>query len=118
MGSMKDLLGDAPYTAPDPPKAHARRSDPSTSHEAAAKHTAASLTEKQQIVLAAFRERRQMTDADLQDHLRSIGIIKDGKNGSTYRTRRGELVDLGRVRNSGRRKHQEGSNRIIWEIVP
>lgn len=106
MGSMKDLFGDVPYE----PAAHARRTDPSTSHEAASKFTAKKLTEIQQQVLLLFKSRRELTDLDLQQAFNF--------SGSTHRTRRSELVERGLVRNSGRKKFQDGSNRIIWEIVP
>jgi hypothetical protein len=37
-----------------------------------------------------------------------------GDHGSTYRSRVPELVDMGLVCDSGRRKHIAGSNRVVW----
>ena len=50
-----------------------------------------------------------LTDFDLE-------VICDN-HGSTYRTRRSELVELGYVADSGQRRMQEGSNRIVWVIT-
>jgi hypothetical protein len=92
------------------PVAHARRTDPSTSHEAAAEVTK-KLTAYQESVMNLFLIRGEMTDVDLQNY---YGLSA----GSTFRTRRSELVKMGKLRNSGRKRVQDGSNRIIWEIVP
>lgn len=116
MGKMKDLFDDTLFEPDEPepeaaePKAHARRTDPSTSHEAARKFTAKKLTEVQEQVLLLFKTRRELTDWELEQAFNF--------SGSTHRTRRSELVERGLVRNSGRRKFQANSNRIIWEIVP
>lgn len=101
MGRIKDDLFS--------PRAHARATDPGTSHAAAAGVTK-KLTAIQEQVLLLFKVRREMTDLDLQAAF--------GTGRSTHRTRRRELVDLGYLRDSGRTKHQEGSNRVIWEIIP
>jgi len=89
-------------------KAYARNTDPGTSHEAAAKVTP-KLRKLQQEVLDIFQRHRRLTDLDLQEVTYTAG--------STYRTRRSELVKMGLLRNSGDRKHQAGANRIVWEIV-
>lgn len=104
MGSMKDQL-----TGIYEPRAYARSADPSTSHEAAAKVTP-KLNKIQREVLELFRINRDMTDLELQCSMQS--------HGSTHRTRRAELVKKGLIRDSGRRVKFDGSNRIIWEIVP
>jgi hypothetical protein len=90
--------------------AHARTMDPETSHQAASRITDECLSEIQLLVLIWFRKFGPMTDLDLQRH---VGTIK-----STYRTRRAELVAIGMLRDSGRRATQDGSKRIIWELVP
>jgi hypothetical protein len=118
MGRMKETLGGDLFGYVPPPRAHARSGDPITSHEAAARHTSESLTQKQQLVLSYFRALRQMTDVDLRNRLRADLVIPANRDGSTYRTRRSELVDLGKLRDSGQKRFQEGSNRIIWEIIP
>ena len=40
-----------------------------------------------------------------------------GDHGSTYRTRRAELVEVGLVRDSGRVANLKGTNRIVWVIT-
>lgn len=90
------------------PRAHTRAGDPSTSFDAARK-VDARLLEKQKRVYDIFVAHREMTDLQLQDYC--------GDAGSTYRTRRAELVALGLLRDSGRKLRQDGSLRIVWEIV-
>jgi len=104
MGSMKDLLGDTPYPA------QARRTDPPTSHQAAQRVTP-KLRPIQQKVLEALRVAgtRGLTDIELEE--------KCGSHGSTFRTRRSELVTAGLVRDSGTKRYQAGSSRIVWVIV-
>lgn len=103
MGSMKDQLSGL-YVD----RAHARATDPSTSHEAAGNVTK-KLSDIQKSVLGLFEVRREMTDADIHDYF--------GGKESTYRKRRTDLAAMGLVRDSGRKRMQDGSNRIIWEIV-
>jgi hypothetical protein len=99
MGSMKDHWD---------PSVLVRPTDPDTSHQAAAKVTK-KLTGIRLAVMDLFRVRREMTDMDLQLYF--------GGPESSYRKRRTELVEMGLVRDSGRKVMQKGSNRIIWEIV-
>lgn len=103
-GSMKDQINGI-Y---QPPQAHARHSDPSTSHEAA-RGVTGKLSEKQKAVYGLFVVRREMTDLDICDYFKGPE--------STYRKRRTDLAGMGLVRDSGRKMMQRGSNRIIWEIV-
>ncbi len=103
---MKDLFGDQPYDATK----LARRSDPSTSREAAEK-IVAKLRPLQQRVYEVLKAAGPdgLTDLDLE--------AKCGSHGSTYRTRRAELVnDKGLVVDTGRRRMQRGRKRIIWAI--
>lgn len=100
MGRVKDLFGE---------EAHTRWSDPDTSFEAADKVTP-KLKKIQTEVYLLFKAKVRMTDLELQRAF--------GSSGSTHRTRRAELVELGLIRDSGKRVKQDGSNRIIWEIVP
>jgi hypothetical protein len=74
MGSMKDTLGNRTFD-----EAHARRTDPGTSHEAA-RRVSAKLTKIQEDVLLLFRSRGSMTDLDLQKAFNF--------QGSTHRTGR------------------------------
>ncbi|MBX9824910.1 MAG: hypothetical protein K2Y27_07920 [Xanthobacteraceae bacterium] len=88
----------------------ARASDPTASHEAAAR-IASTISDTQQLVLDFIRSRGASgcTDLDIQRRF--------GDHGSTYRTRRAELTALGRVRDSGVRVTQDGSRRILWIAV-
>ena len=107
-GSMKDLLGDTPFEErPKTPAQMTRRSDPSTSFQAAAR-VAGNLNELQQKVLDALVSAGAsgMTDLELQYRL--------GDHGSTFRTRRAELVEAKLVVDSGRTRRLAGSNRIVW----
>jgi hypothetical protein len=91
-------------------RADARASDPVTSHEAAAQ-IASTISTTQQLVLAFIRSRGTSgcTDLDIQRRF--------GNHGSTYRTRRAELVALELVRDSGVRVTQDGGRRIVWVAV-
>ncbi|URD60472.1 hypothetical protein M8312_11865 [Sphingomonas sp. KRR8] len=93
-------------------KAHARNTDPDTSHEAA---EAASITIRkiQQEVLAFSCQCgvRGYTDLELADFFDSTS--------STYRTRRSELVALGLVEDTGSRVSVNGGRRhAIWAATP
>lgn len=88
----------------------ARRSDPSTSHEAAEK-IVPKLGDLQRRVLAELRAAGAVGLCDLELETRC------GSHGSTFRTRRSELVDLGLVRDSGRKIVLNGRNRVVWVAV-
>ena len=51
---------------------------------------------------------RGLTDYELEELC--------GNHGSTYRTRRSELVEKGFVVNSGKRREINGRNRIVWTV--
>jgi hypothetical protein len=96
--------------------AHARNTDPDTSHEAAAAVTPG--LRELQIVVARHAKRcgeRGFTDLEMEEAL--------GDSGSTYRTRRSELTARNVILDSGRRRtHGEsGRQRIVWlhrDFVP
>ncbi len=92
--------------------ANARRSDPSTSHEAADAITR-ELNYLQSTVLAfaKSRGRQGFTDRELQDML--------GDQGATYRTRRRELADKKLIVDTGYRIRHAGEarRRIVWRIA-
>jgi hypothetical protein len=95
------------------PKATARRTDPDTSHAAAASFTEQKLTEIQRDVLSFFRQVRRATDEQLETclHLKHPGF-------STLRKRRTDLVQMGLLRDSGERAVNGGCRKmIVWEIV-
>lgn len=86
-----------------------RRNDPETSR-LAANRVFNSLTEIQEKVLVFIKNCPQgATDLQISNHFED--------DGSTYRTRRAELVAQGRIKNSGRRVKQDGATRIVWEYV-
>lgn len=103
---MDDLFGERPS------QAHARRDDPDTSHEAAAA-VSPLLNEVQRAVLAFAKRRGRdgFTDPELSAYFSC--------DGSTYRSRRAELVADGLIEDSGdRRRPEEGGRRfIVWRAV-
>lgn len=90
--------------------ARARRTDPHTSHEAADKVTP-KVTDIQKVVLHYFKiaGAHGMCDLELEQMC--------GSRGSTYRTRRTELVDKGYLANTGRTVVMNGRKRIVWAIT-
>jgi hypothetical protein len=100
------------------PSAHARAQDPDTSHAAAA--SVRHISESQQHILRLFRLYGPMTDEQLlakhREWQRRYGdpLMSD----SGVRTRRSELVVLGRVRDSGKRERlSTGRKAIVWEVT-
>lgn len=86
-----------------------RRNDPQTSRLAAAS-VLPHLTNLQERVLVYFRNSPQgSTDLSMQEYFED--------DSSTLRTRRAELVTMGRLKNSGRTIKQAGSRRTIWIFV-
>jgi len=84
-----------------------RKSDPHTSVEAA-ESVVGKLRELQIKVLDELETAgvNGLTDYELEERC--------GSHGSTYRTRRSELVEKGLVLDSGRRRVIADSNRIVW----
>ena len=97
--------------------AHARISDPETSHEAASSVSDISET---QIIIRALLAGYPMTDEEL---IRSYQNAVEQKiapmaSESGIRSRRAELVDRGLVRDSGRfGTTRSGRRSKIWEAV-
>lgn len=92
--------------------AHARRTDPGTSHEAAA--SVRHVRESQQLILNTFRRCGPMHDRMLINVLRNEGMSESG-----IRSRRAELVDQGLIRDSGDTvRLQTGRLSTVWEAVP
>lgn len=110
-----DLFANPQPSAPPAPMESfqlARAGDPSTSHQAAAAAAEPKkLRERQQVVLDHFTAAgsKGLTDLDLQELC--------GDHGSTFRTRRSELVRAGLIIDSGRKQKQLGANRIVWMIA-
>lgn len=102
------------------PEAHARRTDPQTSHAAAA--SVSNIRQSQQYILGFFKQYGPMTDEQLQAR------ISRASSGTTFqtvrlspsgiRTRRSELVTLGMLRDSGNKLAlQSGRKAIVWSIA-
>jgi hypothetical protein len=89
------------------PHTRARPLDPDTSH-AAAERIQYRMSPLRLKVLGHFRSiyPQSITDLDLQAHF--------DNHGSTYRTRRAELTEMGLIRDTGLRRWQDGSHRVLW----
>ena len=89
--------------------AHARRTDPTTSHEAAAVVTP-ELTRIQQNVLAFARRMKPLGFTDLVMERQ----LQDSR--STLRSRRAELVTKGLIVDTGQRDRapDDARSRIVW----
>ena len=100
---------------PLPLFAHARRSDPLTSHEAAASVTRRSMTVSQALVLMVLRELGDATNPEIEAAARKRGSVTPG---SRLRTARRELADVGMVEETGeKRPHPETGRRCAgWRV--
>ena len=97
------------------PRAHARRTDPNTSHQAAASVTR--IRESQGFILTLFIELGPMPDDRLIMHANTKALGRR-MSVSGIRTRRSELVRMGLVRDTGKRyRLPSGRLSIIWEAV-
>lgn len=106
------MLGEQDLFGNDNGAAHARRSDPDTSHEAAL-GISGRVSEVQRAVLdyAATVGAAGFIDPDLAAHF--------GNSSSTYRSRRAELVGLGLIHDTGARKTvgEKGRRFAVWRIT-
>lgn len=95
----------------------ARVTDPDTSWAAARSVT--DLTQKQAAVLSVLRSVDEgMTDEQIARQYDCGWSRRVPQSPSGLRTRRKELVDLGLVRDSGRRAEMEtGRMAIVWEVA-
>lgn len=108
---MTDLFDYTPATPA--PEAHARGTDPDTSHEAA-RSLSPRLRQLQALVLDFAADQPDgFTDIDLNQHFDT--------HSSTYRTRRSELVEQGYIRDSGERRaygaNGTGRRHVIWVVT-
>ena len=97
----------------------ARSNDPETSHEAAA--SVRGLSDKREACLLAVKTVGPCTDEDLWSFYASCHQQKGWpmQSPSGLRTRRGELVRLGRVADSGLRSlTASGRRAVIWQALP
>lgn len=93
--------------------AYARKTDPTTSHMAAA--SVQDITATQEYILKALK--RPATDVDLVERYNNLKTAPRASE-SGIRSRRAELVALGLVKDSGARvKLQSGRHAIVWQVA-
>lgn len=101
-------------------RARARRKDPSTSKRAA-ERASAGLSVKQQAVMVIFR----MADGPLLDeelhelyktYQKGLKLPNQGPSGP--RSRRSDLVKLGKIIPAGKRKMSTGGSGMTWMLAP
>lgn len=93
--------------------AHARRTDPDTSHAAAASITEQQLTDRQRAVLQTLRRIGPAIDPQI-----AASYIGPAQAPSGIRSRRDELVKRGLARDTGRTvRLPSGRQAIVWEAV-
>lgn len=98
------------------PEPVARSTDPQTSHDAARSVVKEHQTATQWFILEALRGGPK-TDDEIWHSLYDLSRHRHTSQ-SGARTRRAELVDMGKVRDSGRRrKLTSGRMAIVWEAV-
>lgn len=97
------------------PQAHARRTDPPQSHEAA-KRAGTKTAQVRAAIEIVFRESGPMTDEELIRKYRERNLSPSASD-SGIRTRRKELANLGKLRISGDGQTQAGNPCRVWEIV-
>jgi hypothetical protein len=95
------------------PQPRARTGDPITSHDAAA--SVKRIRESHELLLAAFERFGYMSDTELAKRLASVGAMLSP---SGIRSRRAELVEMGKLRDSGRTDIlPSGRRSIVWMLV-
>lgn len=105
------------WLAPVVPMAHARHTDPETSHQAAASVTR--ITSSRQAILDAYHLRGPMADFELEEYYAQVWQMHQWQpqSPSGIRSRRAELTELGRIIDSGRRTvTPSGRPCIIWTL--
>ena len=100
----------------DEPKAVARRTDPGTSWAAA--KSVRGIRPLQWWIYTTLMRFGPMTDEQIAQRWAMAPLLGVKVSPSGLRTRRDELVPLGRVRDSGRKSRmQSGRQAIVWEAV-
>jgi len=100
--------------ADSPLMAHARTTDPETSHDAAASIRSERIRASQVAVLDTFRQHGPLTQEELVTRYARAPMQSD----SGLRTRASELVALGKLVDTGkRRKLKSGRKAIIWRAA-
>lgn len=91
----------------------ARTTDPVTSHDAAA--SVQRIRDSHELLLAAFNRFGDMTDTQLAQRLALVGAMLSP---SGIRSRRAELVEMGKLLDSGRTDIlPSGRRSIIWRVA-
>lgn len=94
----------------------ARLFDPATSHAAARSVNRERLIDTQRAIVTLLAMRGGMTDDEISEAWNET--MTEPVSPSGLRTRRSELVKLGRVKDSGqRRKLATGRSAIVWETT-
>jgi len=95
-----------------PPHTRVRKTDPQTSRDAAESVTSERIRKSQSEVLSLFYVYGPMTDKQLVERA-AIRNVKQSESG--LRTRRSELVTLGKLKDTGKRKRLDsGRKAIVW----
>lgn len=114
-----DLFDDKRAAVPS--QAHARTTDPHTSHDAAQSISRDQLRASQTAVLRVLREYGPTSDymlAENYDTARHMGYDLPRQSPSGLRTRRKELVAAGFVVDSGERVTlPSGRKAIVWQVA-
>lgn len=108
--------GVSSFVAPEP---RARPTDPATSHAAAKSLRAQELRRNLEAVLSLIEKHGPMDDVELVDrYVEAVAAeTLHVQSPSGIRTRRHELVEAGRLRDSGRKTRLEtGRYAIVWEL--
>lgn len=107
------MSGQPSLFDPPDPRHLARTGDPSTSHEAAQSLRAVTITKTRMAILDLIRAHPDgLTDQDIAVMLPGLA------SPSGLRTRRAELVDMGLVADSKRRKPSIANRRmIVWVAI-
>ena len=93
--------------------AYARKTDPQTSHSAA--KSVKDVTTTQAFILKALK--RPATDVDLVERYNNLKNAPRASE-SGIRSRRAELVALGKVVDTGKRvKLESGRHAIVWQVA-
>lgn len=115
--TLFDLHNPEPSSDLPAMSAHARRTDPQTSHDAARSIRASRMVEVQDRILFLLHLHGGLTQDAVIEGYRMRWGSRDSD--SSIRTRLSELCDAGKVRDSGIRKSlpKTGRTAILWELV-
>lgn len=120
-------MSDQPSLFDPEPVAHARSTDPDTSHQAAASLGSDRIRRSQAEVLDVLHRHGPCTDTALvtfYDADFAVGVrvgpdLLAPQSPSGIRTRRRELTEIGRVRDTGAKvRLDSGRWAIVWEVAP